>query len=339
MFSLLVAACGSGGGGDSSNGDSIDIPSGDGSDSSGGDGSSGSSETTNLQVTLTDAPVDSAAAVCVTITGIELNPDDSGWTEYPFEITDLSVKCDEATDHVNLLTLTEGTSIELLDEDVGAGVYEVRLVLADDDGEGQFEHYIEPDTGGVEELFIPSGSQTGLKLDSSIVVAANSPASYTIDFDVRQSVVLRGNPTNNNGYLLQPVLRLIDNTEAGTISEVITDTTLLTTDCSDDDPLTFNIIYVFEGADATPDDYGSGGTEAVTTAVVNFDGESGEYSYVTAPLVAGEYTIALTCNGDLEDVDVNDELQFKAISNVTVEVDYLDNDDDIDEADEEDDEA
>ena len=108
----------------------------------GGSSSSSSAEKTSLRISLTDAPVDSAEAVCITITGIELNLDDGGWVEYPFEISDPSVKCDEATDHLNLLTLTEGSTIELLDEDVEAGTYKVRLVLADNDGEGQFEHYI-----------------------------------------------------------------------------------------------------------------------------------------------------------------------------------------------------
>ena len=141
-----------------------------------------------------------------------------------------------------------------------------------------------------------------MKLSSSIVVPANGEADYTIDFDVRRSVVLRGNAQNNNGYLLKPVLRLIDNTQAGSISGTFTDTTLFDTDCSDSDPLTHNVVYVFEGADVIPDDYDStvaeGAVQPVTTAIVNFD--DGEYSYTTAPLLAGDYTVSLTCNSDLE---------------------------------------
>jgi len=202
------------------------------------------------------------------------------------------------------------------------------------DADSYPEHYIVIEEGGAEEeLFIPSGSQTGLKLSSSIVVPANGSADYTIDFDVRQSVVLRGNVKNNNGYLLKPVLRLIDNTQAGFISEVIEDTSLFDTDCSDTDPQTHNVVYVFEGALSLNDldDYeeGSTGVQAVTTAPVSYDDDSGEYSYTTAPLLAGEYTVAFTCNADLEDmVAGDDDLDFKAIKTVTVTADSSDSDED-----------
>jgi len=319
--------------------------------------SSSSSETSNLRVALTDAPVDDATAVCVTITGIELNFDDSGWEVYPFDATTLpdSMLCDPDdpgddndtfSDHVNLLSLTEGASIELLDEEVATGTYKVRLVLAEDDGEGQFEHYIVPiDTGSPEDLFIPSGSETGLKLSSSIVVAANSPASYTIDFDVRKSVVLRGNPSNNNGYLLKPVLRLVNNVEAGNISGIVyeeggapteisaTDLVVdLTTEtnCTDTDPLTDNVVYIFEGnivtdlAGNTSGDLGSA-AQPITTTVVGF--EESVYSYTSALLVEGDYTVAFTCRAGEDDPDTADEdLDFQDIKLVTVTADFSDED-------------
>lgn len=292
---VLLTACGGG----SSNSDS-------------GSGSGTGSNTGSLSVSLTDAPVDEAVNVFVTLRGISLNLNDSGWVDHDFD----------SPEKIDLLTLQAGNSISLFEEDgVEAGSYEVRLNLYSDD-DNEPDHYIVIEEDGAEhELFIPSGDQTGLKLGSTITVTENGTADYTIDFDVRQSVVLRGNQNNNNGYLLKPVLRLIDNSGAGSISGVIADASLLTADCSDEDPLTHNVIYVFEGADVTPDDYGSDGAQAVTTAIVNFDEDSGIYSYTTAPLPVGEYTISLTCNSDLEDVAENDELLFKATENKTVVAD------------------
>jgi len=281
----------------------------------GSDSSSSSDDTGSLIVKLTDAPVDGAENVFVTVGGISLNFNDEGWVEHNFA----------TPQKVDLLTLQGGGTMTLFPEaDVLAGTYEVRLNLHDDGDDATNEHYlVENDSSAENPLTMPSGSQTGLKLSSPIVVAANAAADYTIDFDVRQSVVLRGNAMNNNGYLLQPVLRLIDNTQADSISGVITDTdpSLFTTDCSDDNPLTHNVVYVYEGTGVTPDDYGSAGTEAVTTTPVHFDEDTGEYSYVTAPLIAGDYTIALTCNADLEDTEADDELNFKAITTATVVAD------------------
>ena len=272
-------------------------------------GGSGSTDQGLLNIDLTDAPLDEAANVYVTIKGVSLNYEDSGWVDYDFETP---AKTD-------LLTLQSGNTITLFPEtEVDAGTYQVRLNLYSDD-DNELDQYIVIAEGGSEhELTIPSGSETGLKLNSTIVVPANGTADYTIDFDVRQSVHLRGNQQNNNGYSLRPVLRLIDNTKAGSISGTITDTSLLTTDCSDGDPLTNNVIYVFDGANITPDDYGSDGAQAVTTAIVNYDDESGEYSYTTAPLLEGEYTVSLTCNSDLEDLESDNDLLFKATENKTV---------------------
>ena len=269
-------------------------------------------ETGSLSLKLTDAPVDEALEVVVTVKGVSLNFEDGGWVDYDLE----------TPEKIDLLTLQSGETFDLFqDDEVAAGRYKVRLNLHTDD-DGELDQYIVLDeTSGEYELTIPSGAQTGLKLNSDIVVPANGSASYTIDFDVRQSIVLRDNTETNNGYALKPVLRIVDNTEAGTLSGVIADTSLLTTNCSDDNPLTHNVIYVFEGEDVTPDDYGSDGAQAVTTARVVFDDSDGSYQYETAPLTVGDYTVALTCNADLEDLEADDDLMFKSIANAEVTVD------------------
>jgi len=56
---------------------------------------------------------------------------------------------------------------------------------------------------------------------------------------------------------------LVDNTEVGSISGEIDPAIVdLVDGCSDSDPLTHNVVYVFEGHGVMPDDYGSSGAQA-----------------------------------------------------------------------------
>ncbi len=219
-------------------------------------------------------------------------------------------------------------------------------MLADDDSEGVPEHYFVAKgndssiESNQEELFIPSGSQTGLKLNSPIVVAANADASYTIDFDVRKSVVLRGKPDNNNGYLLKPVLRLIDDTQAGSISGMVYETEgepappaeVAATDfnslenCTDEDPMTGNMVYVYEGT-VEASDLGDLGSAAppITTAYVEVDDDS-MYSYTTALLTEGTYTIAFTCRAGEDTADPDQDLGFQDVKQIAVTVDTSEDD-------------
>ncbi|WNO11437.1 DUF4382 domain-containing protein [Teredinibacter sp. KSP-S5-2] len=295
FFSLFLCSCG-GGGGYNSNSSSVDK-------------NDSNQSTPTLSINLTDAPVDNASNVYVSIRGLALNFEDSGWVDY-----DLN-----EVERVDLLTLQSGTTLSLLSGlEVVPGEYRVRLNLYDDGDETTFEHSIVIEEGGLEyNLFIPSGDQTGLKLNSNIIVPESGSIFYTIDFSVRKSIVRRGKDHN---YLLKPVLTLIENSRAGSISGVIEDTTLLDTDCSDDDPISHNAIYVYAGHDVIPDDIGSAGAQPVATVLVEYDEVSGEFSYNIPFIEVGDYTVSLTCNADLENIETDDELLFKATVNETVSV-------------------
>lgn len=268
-----------------------------------------SSSTSKLTVNLTDAPIDEANNVYVSLSGVSLNYEDGGWVEYDFE----------NPQKIDLLSLQSGNTLTLLDDiDVEPGSYRVRLKLHKDD-DNELDNSIVLNEGGAEhELTIPSGDQRGIQLDKAIVVPANGSANYTIDFDVRKSIVKRGQDHN---YLLKPILRIVDNSESGSISGTIDDTDWLVDNCSDADPLTNNTIYIFEGSDITFDDIGSEGAQAVTTTPVNYDEGTGVYGYQASFLLAGEYSLAFTCNSDLEDIEADDELSFISLGNVTVTAD------------------
>ena len=260
-----------------------------------------SNDTSSLTLGVTDAPVDSANRVVVEFTGVAVKP--AGGQEVVIEY--------DAPRQIDLLALQGGDSDILLDDEtLPAGNYEwVRLTV--NAGMNASDSFIELEDGSVHALFIPSGNQTGLKLVQGFTLPANASANFTIDFDLRKSVVdpeSAGTP-----YILRPALRLVDNTEVGSIAGTVDSGIASATDCSP-------AVYVYEGSDVTPDDVGSG-TEPVASALVEMNDGTGEFEYEVAFLSTGEYTAALTCDADADAPDADDDINFEGQQNATVEVD------------------
>ena len=175
------------------------------------------------------------------------------------------------------------------------------------------------------ELRVPSGSQSGLKLNTSFTVAsgteeitvADENSVYTIDFDLRKSIVdANGQP----GYFLKPVLRLVQNINTGNLSGTVALTLLEAENCLDEG----NVVYIFAGA-VTPDDYISTDNDDTdidppSVSMLSFDAETEVYSYEFSYLSAGTYTLALTCSADLDDELDNQEVVFESILNGDVTI-------------------
>ncbi|MDG5499739.1 DUF4382 domain-containing protein [Marinobacter sp. BGYM27] len=269
----------------------------------GGDSNDGSSaETGTLSMGLTDAPVDSVKEVNITITGIEAKPAGGDRIRFDFE----------KPISLNLLDLQNGAVAQLLaDEEVPAGEYNwARLQLGD-----QSTFTVIADDGGTYTLRVPSGDQTGLKT-SKFNVPAGGAAAFTIDFDVRKSLVKpNGGPTD---YMLKPVLRLVENDNVGTIQGAV-DSTVVASECSDATNYA-GAVYIFEGAAAVPDDLGSANEPMMVAPV---DTHTGNYDYTAAFVTAGEYTVSYTCDMDsVEDADenpVDEDLSFYGTQSATVE--------------------
>lgn len=273
----------------------------------GGSGDSDSTGTVSMDVT--DAPTASFTEVVVTFTGITLKPADGEAIEFSF---------DEAKT-LNLLTLQGGESAPLLDgEEVLAGDYEwVRLTLDVDNS------YVTEDDGSEKTLFIPSGAQTGLKLVSGFTVAQGGENNFTIDFDVRKSIV---NPQGNGvaDYFLKPALRLVDNLQVGSITGLVDYSNINSIRISDDAQENCaegyeGSVYVYEGADAELSDLNVTNEEGNPLMVVpvELDDESGLYSYKAAFLTEGDYTVSYSCQVD--DNEADDDIEFDGTQNVTVE--------------------
>ena len=256
-----------------------------------------SNGTGKLTLDITDAPVDDAREVKVTFTGITLKHESGSPERHDF--------AEPRT--IDLLALQGDASDSLLDsEDVRAGRYDwIRLhVEAERDtidswimiGDNQ------------HSLYVPSGAQTGLKLVSGFEVPVNGSASFTIDFDLRKSLV---KPQSGENYFLKPALRLIDNSEIGHIAGTVDDSLY----CENQG----NAVYVFDGHDADPVDINTAREDnPITTANVVYDDDSTDYRFKVGFLTEGDYTLAFTCDAGDDDPEADDTLDFSATLNTSV---------------------
>ncbi|HYJ42365.1 MAG TPA: DUF4382 domain-containing protein, partial [Steroidobacteraceae bacterium] len=251
-----------------------------------------------LTLRITDSPVTEAERVVVQFTGLEIKPRAAADPEV-FDF--------DAPRQIDLLALDGGGSeILLSDELLPAGEYEwIRLKV--NAGRDASDSFIELADGSRHPLFIPSGNQTGLKLIRGFVIGVGSSHNFTIDFDLRKSVIHP--PGLGDPYLLKPVLRLVDNLEVGAIDGTVAQG-LVVDGCAPS-------VYLYSGADGLPDDIGSA-TPPLASTAVNLDNTTGVYRFKFAFMPAGANTIAFTCAADEDAADVDDVIAFSAPINVTV---------------------
>ena len=271
-----------------------------------------SQSTATITLNITDAPVDEADAVVVQFSTITLKSEDND---------DLSFAFNPAKT-IDLLALQGLASQPLIENQViPAGKYNQIRLGVNAEFDSVMDSYITVNNVDYE-LHVPSGSQSGLKINTPFTVAAGSTdisiadanAIYTIDFDLRKSIV---NPGGQPGYFLKPVLRLVQNINTGSVSGSVGSGLLVGTNCSDADPLTGNAVYAFAGT-VTPDDFDKVGVEPITTSLVSFDSGSGTYSYEVGYLAAGEFTLGFTCATDLDDENDNANVLFDVVDNVSI---------------------
>lgn len=276
----LVAACGGGGG---------------------GGGSTAQARTGQLTLGITDAAVDVADAVVVQFTGVELKP--RGGQAFSIDFP--------APKTLDLLQLQGANRATLLDaEPVPAGEYEWMRLKVNADPNVAGDSYVT--IGGAQcEMRIPSGSETGLKMIRGFTVGVGSITDFTVDFDLRKSVIQPpGQHTSvpvcdGQVYLLKPVLRVVDSLQVGSIAGTV-DPTLVAQQCPANE---YGNVYLFGPYAATdpvpvPDDVDlndADGANPVTSAMVGSDGH-----YMIGWVPAGNYVAAYTCSADNPEIDADE---------------------------------
>jgi Domain of unknown function (DUF4382) len=271
----------------------------------GGDGN----ETGRLSLAVTDAPVDDASSVVVQFSGVAFKR--AGATAEVVQDLPASPR------QLDLLQYQEGRAALLLDGvTLPAGDYEwIRLIV--DNETGVRDSYITL-TGGEEcELSVPSGAESGLKLNRGFTLPADGSVALTIDFDLRKSIHAPPGQQGaaaacTQGYLMRPTLRIVDDANVGAIAGHVA-SELVTEQC-------LPKVYVFSGAGVAPDDIEEAdGADADPLVVASVAVQNGStaYAYHAAFLPPGSYTVAFTCDDD--DATADETLTFLGMQDVTVQ--------------------
>lgn len=291
-------------------------------------GAGGGPGSSTMSLGITDGPMDSASSLVLSITGVELQP--SGGKAITFDYTNSPKTLD-------LLTEQNGKEAFLLnDVTLPVGNYEwIRLMVNEAPDGTVANSYIEIN-GSQYPLVIPSGAQTGLKLVQSFTLTANQNANFTIDFMLAQSITAHAPPgqasTGQQVYYLQPALRLVNDTQVGTISGTVALSSLQNADMTiansandcltgytagTSGPLPNAHVYIFSGSNATLTDieYPPPSSAYVNPidAPITYSSTSNTYTYDQPFLETGNYTVAIACGAD--DPSTVDTLVFVGPSN------------------------
>jgi hypothetical protein len=253
----------------------------------GGDGGAGSSGPAQMKLSVADAPVDGATSVVVAFTGVELTANSGS----PVTISFASPKA------IDLIKDSGTATAVLFDQPIPSGSYgQVRLMVVADGDPGN-SYMIRPD-GTTVGLRVPSGSQTGLKLVSGFTVPDSGVVDYTVDFDLRKALTC---PKGQSACTLKPAMRLVNNGSVGNIQGAV-DPTLIAAGCSP-------AVYLYSGTVSTPEDYDSTSATAASQPIaskVPVPTSSAPYYYQFTFLPPGAYTLAFTCQANLDDPDQAD---------------------------------
>ena len=163
----------------------------------------GDTPTGTLRLAMTDAPTCGFDRIDVTVQKVRVHPSssaadaDAGWSEVVLS----------PPQRIDLLSLTNGVLTELGQTTLPAGKYtQLRLVLAANDASNPFANSITPTGGAETALTTPSATQSGLKMNVDIEVAANKLADFILDFDACKSFVKVG---QSNTWILKPVITVL----------------------------------------------------------------------------------------------------------------------------------
>lgn len=225
---------------------------------------------------LTDASIDGVQAVYVTIEEVSVHKEEGvGW-----EIIA------EPNRTYNLLKLVNGVREELGIAELETGHYtQLRMKVGEHPDEGinilseshPYGNYVIDNSNVCQELKIPSGYQTGIKVVCGFDINENQTTELILDFDAARSIVEAGASEN---LLLKPTIKVLETDECAIIDGTVTYGT---------DGLSGVLVSVqtYDSSSADPKD------EVVVEASTITD-ESGSYAIFVAP---GTYNLVAYKDG------------------------------------------
>lgn len=173
----------------------------------------------NLVIKLTDAPFPVAMidAATVFINKVEIRKAcECDEEESPFVV----LAEFDPPEEFNLLELRNGVTADLVETEIEAGDYDLIRLYVDHAG-------LKVKDGEDYLLKVPSGAQTGIKIfmEPALQVAGGLSTDVLLDVNVDSSFILKGNmnsPAGIKGFNFKPVIRAVNNTTAGSVAGVVT---------------------------------------------------------------------------------------------------------------------
>ncbi len=284
----------------------------------GGDESS-STQTSNVSFSVSDAPVDEASSVTIGFTQVELVRS-NGESIY-LDVEPSSPSNDY--EQIDLLDYQgKDSALIITQQPIPVGSYK-NLILHISSESGV--NFVD-DADGTQALKQPSNK---LKL-GGFEVTEEATQSFTIEFDLRQSLVMRGNTGSNKGYILKPHgVTILNNSEAASLSVTVNSSLYAgLEEC----PTTADnaFVYLYQGTggtlidlvDQTDTDYEVKATLASDViapfATASASDVDGTYNFGYLP--TGEYTVAFVCDGSADDSIQYDELTIPQPSNLVTTI-------------------
>jgi hypothetical protein len=246
----------------------------------------------------TDRPADpDISSVQANVLGLDFRRDDGTPVTLEFNTGEL----------VDLIDLSDGDPLRLFtDENLPAGRYTGVRLLFDEDEDANAV------TAGNDEFPLLLADGEYAAVDFLVEDEERSQERLTLMLDLRQSLSF---DDANAEFTLKPRLRATRTDDAARIEGTVTATCPVGTSLA-----TGGAVYLYSGANVTPDDLDGAGAEPFATTRV-IDSGVATPRYALRLLPAGEFTLALTCRGDEDVLDKDDNLAFRNVANVQVDAD------------------
>jgi uncharacterized protein DUF4382/carboxypeptidase family protein len=219
------------------------------------------SDTGTVTVRLSDAPSDDLQSATVYISEVTVQGSGASAEEEVISSTKASF---------DLLTLQGGVTAALGTAEVPSGTYHQIRLLVDSARVVLKAGHTFTDGTNTAKLTVPSGSQTGIKVNISPPIQVTSGETVlVVDFDVSQSFVFQGPHDHPNSISFKPVIHATAIDVAASISGTVT-------------PLAVNAaVYAIQGTDTAATAFPSATTGAYTLRF----------------LAPGSYTVAVKATG------------------------------------------
>jgi len=246
-----------------------------------------------LTLNITDAAIDDADSVNITITGFKVKEVGNS--------TLIDVVLDNS-ETIDLLDYAGSKSEEILDKySLPLGDYEAITLVLDESLSSISIN------GSQYDLPIATGAGAGLTVAINFTVEDDSDFDFTLDFDLRKSIVETTIDPLVRTFELKPFLRVVNTNKVAHIVGTVASSLVTQTACDNNgiSNSVGNVVYVFGGVGATIQDYQGTSGDPITSAIAEKNSNQG-YDFTVGFLEPGTYVLAFTCDGTIDNLDEND---------------------------------